>query len=355
MIADQFLDTQLWDLLWTLISQSLKPESTSPTNEQQEDEMLSTLANPDWTLLSPNGYLSLLQLASRMLTMSPQNCSTLICKDENVMFDTLSYMLSDRFLINLKKAYDSNNGLNASESLSLARHSSLSNRKQEQSSDPAEAEANDNESNGEYLVNEFILTISQLLCFPFAIDASEEIITRTYKIIKEFNLFNKIISAIVSNLSTLTCDIPIGLIARLILTDDDLVQLLIEQLINSAQLCEFFSKLLYNSNSSETLITDIFSIFCHLSRKSEEVVMTIIKILKGPASDKNANFQILVRSLNGNLIVKSRCCNMIGNLMRYNDAFYDILKKNKQIFENLVRCCQIDELNVRKVGLVILI
>jgi hypothetical protein len=216
-------------------------------------------------------------------------------------------MLSDRFLINLKKAYDSKCGLNTNESLSLARHSSLSNRKQEQGVDQADQQTeNNDESNGEYLVNEFIITISQLLCFPFAIDASEEIITRTYKIIKEFNLFNKIISAIVSNLSTLTCDIPIGLIARLILTDDDLVQLLIDQLSNSAQLCEFFSKLLYNSNSSETLIADIFSIFCHLSRKSEDVVMTIIKILKGPASDKNANFQILVKSLNGNLIVKSR-------------------------------------------------
>lgn len=40
---------------------------------------------------------------------------------------------------------------------------------------------------------------------------------------------------------------------------------------------------------------------------------------------------------------------MIGNLMKHNDQFYDILKKNKNIFENLVRCCQIDELNVRKV------
>lgn len=84
----------------------------------------------------------------------------------------------------------------------------------------------------------------------------------------------------------------------------------------------------------------------HLSRKSEDVVVTIIKILKG---SNQQNYQILIKCLSGNPVVKSRCCNMLGNLMRYNDAFYDVLKKNKQIFDLLVRCSQLDELNVRKV------
>ena len=47
-------------------------------------------------------------------------------------------------------------------------------------------------------------------------------------------------------------------------------------------------------------------------------------------------------------MLKSRCCNMLGNLMKHNDVFYDTLKKNKSIFDQLVRCCQTDELNVRK-------
>ena len=96
---------------------------------------------------------------------------------------------------------------------------------------------------------------------------------------------------------------------------------------------------------SDNLVADVFSILSHLSRKSEDVVITIIKILKGSSN----GFQILVRCLNGNPIIKSRCCNMIGNLMKHNDLFYDILKKNKLIFENLIKCCQLDEFNVRKV------
>ena len=99
-------------------------------------------------------------------------------------------------------------------------------------------------------------------------------------------------------------------------------------------------------------MVDIFSILGHLSRRSEDAVVPIIKILRGNKSDSAATggeFHILVNSLHANTLVKSRCCNLIGNLMKYSDAFYDVLKRHKPIFDSLIECCQIDELNVRKV------
>ena len=241
MIADQYLETHLWDLLWSRVSQSLKPDETQSNTEntnlisdQHNEDAPSAFSNPDWTLLSPNGYLSLLQLASRMLTMSPQNCTALILKEENVMFDTISYMLSEKFLFNLKKAYDGKYCGNfiVGESVSSLKQKNgpLSNRRLEDTDILI-----DNDDTGDCLVSDFIIIISQLLCFPFAIDANEEIITNTYKIIKEFNLFNKIIADCILYASNQACDIPIGLIARLILTDDDLVQLMIDQLNNSTK------------------------------------------------------------------------------------------------------------------------
>ena len=53
--------------------------------------------------------------------------------------------------------------------------------------------------------------------------------------------------------------------------------------------------------------------------------------------------------MNSNPLVRARCCNMIGNIMRHNGLFYDTIKKNKEIFSCLARCFQSDELNVRKV------
>lgn len=111
----------------------------------------------------------------------------------------------------------------------------LSNRKNDEADSDSMSDLN--EDYGDCLVGEFIINICQILCFPFAIDANEDIISRTYKIIKEFNLFNKIISACIANSSLISCDVPISLISRLILTDEDLVQLMINQLNNSPEVC----------------------------------------------------------------------------------------------------------------------
>lgn len=122
MIADQFLETQLWDMLWARVSQSLKPQPAQ-SNEQlvgfsdaanlalvdakdpdgQQILMSSSNISPDWVVLSPNGYISILQLASKILTMSTQNCINSLIREDSSMFDSLSYMLSDRFLLSLKK------------------------------------------------------------------------------------------------------------------------------------------------------------------------------------------------------------------------------------------------------------
>lgn len=100
MIADQFLETQLWDLLWSRVSQALKPAAaTTDMDEPMEtEEQQMVIGEPEWTFLSPSGFISVLNLASRMLTMSTQNCVTLFIKNDSIMFDSLSYMLSDCFM-----------------------------------------------------------------------------------------------------------------------------------------------------------------------------------------------------------------------------------------------------------------
>ncbi|RNA34071.1 Serine threonine- kinase 36 [Brachionus plicatilis] len=317
MIADQFLDTNLWDLLWQRIGTFLKPE-----NDENTD------LNFDWTFMSPNGYLYLLQLSARMLTMSSQNCIAMILKDDYVMFDALGYILSDRFLASIKQYYDPKNGLNSIESFNQhSRHGSiiLSNRTHDDLDSSGSTLSDINENYGDYLVGEFIINICQIICFPFAIDSSEETCVKNHKC-------NKI-----------KMDIPMGLITRLILTDDDLLQLMVNQMLNSVEMTDFFSTMLYSKNSSESLIGDIYTIFSHLSRKSEDIVASLIQILGG-----QENFKVLVKSLNGNLVVKSKCCNMIGNMMKFNDLFYEVLKKERQIFDCLIKCCQLEEINVRK-------
>ena len=100
--------------------------------------------------------------------------------------------------------------------------------------DADESYLND-ENNSDTQACEFLLTICQIVCFPFAIDANEEVLGRTFKVLKDFNLFNKIVVTCVAHAHHMPCDIPMSLIARLVLSDEDLVELLIDQLNNSSQ------------------------------------------------------------------------------------------------------------------------
>ena len=61
------------------------------------------------------------------------------------------------------------------------------------------------------------------------------------RIFKEYNLLNKILDSCISTIDILMFDIPIGLATRLILTDDDSVQLIIDQFNNSNEVIISFS------------------------------------------------------------------------------------------------------------------
>lgn len=153
-----------------------------------------------------------------------------------------------------------------------------------------------------------------------------------------------LLNTCINHHSYIQCDIPLGLLARLILTDENLAQLIIDQLNNTQEFVDFFIKIIYQQTNSDTLIADIYSILSHLSRKSEDSINVICKILKGPTD----NYQVLKKSLQGSSLLRARCCNMIANLMKHNCVFYEVLKKHKEIYQCLVQCCQLDELNVRK-------
>lgn len=141
LMSDLFLEFNLWNLLWTRVCQSLKPNKEIEVSDSSEDTKLN---EPDWVLLSPHGMMLTLQLASRLVTMSTQNCVLLLIKEDNLMLDCLSLMLSDDFINALKKTET-------------------------------------DEEDGLQMANEFVNIICQLLCSPFSIDSNDEIMNKTYK------------------------------------------------------------------------------------------------------------------------------------------------------------------------------
>jgi hypothetical protein len=213
---------------------------------------------------------------------------------------------------------------------------------------------NVSDNKAESVVSELITHISYILCYPFAIDASEDIVSRSYMLIKEFNLFSKLLDACVAYCGGNTCcEVPVSLLVRLILGDEDLARMLVDRLNESSDVCDFFTAILHKPNSAETVVADLFAMLSHLCRRGDDAIAPAMRILKRSTSEQSdsiGDYQIIVKYLlNGNPLLKSKCCNMIGNMMRHNDAFYVAMRENKDLIDCLLKCCQLDELNVRKV------
>lgn len=232
LLVDQFLESNLWNMLLSKVSLTLK---SNLNYDNLDTESLQQINENDveyvnWAMISPNGYLHLLEIASKMLAMSTQNCVAFILKDDCIMFDTLSCMLSERFLSSIKKRWNSLQSFNV-----FSIENSVTSSKLKLNQDATDSNIANEKLNGELIVGKIVVDISQILCFPFSIDANEEIIAQANKILNELNLFNKILSACTANLNCAKCDIPISLVSRLILTDENFLLLMIEQLSNSSK------------------------------------------------------------------------------------------------------------------------
>jgi hypothetical protein len=100
-MAEKILQDCLWNALWSRAIQTLRPAASSSGETEgnvDDREVILAQAPVDWLLISPNGYTNLLKLSSQTLTMSAQNCAQMLAKQDSSMFDSLSYMLSGRFL-----------------------------------------------------------------------------------------------------------------------------------------------------------------------------------------------------------------------------------------------------------------
>ena len=49
-------------------------------------------------------------------------------------------------------------------------------------------------------------------------------------------------------------------------------------------------------------------------------------------------------------VLRSRCCSMLGNMMKHCDSFYSPLNDRPKLLHALIECLNDEENNVRKVG-----
>ncbi|KAK3576136.1 hypothetical protein CHS0354_043102 [Potamilus streckersoni] len=308
-VAQLYIETGIWSTLWHRVAQALQvtnPETDTPIHDiETERETAQGFREPDWSLVSPQGLMAVLQMAVTVFTKETQQCIPNLAVPDSVIMLTLVHLLKKEFLACLAKSFT---------------------------------------SEGQQLTVDMILEVTQLCCFPFAIDTHEELLSEIQQCLHFHALLPRLLYACQRYLKNEQLEMPFGLVARMVLGNRIFVDQFcstIKELRASQFLCQAI-----RPSSPLSVICDTISICSHLTRISADHIPLVKSILQ---TNKAGDPDPLTLSIKHNSsAVKSRTCSLLGNLMKHNAQFYSVLKQRDKLLEGLIECLKDEDPNVRK-------
>ncbi|KAH9525670.1 Serine/threonine-protein kinase 36 [Bulinus truncatus] len=308
-VASLYIESGIWSAMWHRIAQGvqvIQSDSESPalSGKGESSEESDSFLLPDWSLISPQGLMASLQMAVNVFTKETYQCLPNLATSDSILMLTLVHFLHPQFLQGIFSHF---------------------------------------KSDGPQLVEDIVLAVTQMGCFPFAVDTSEELLAEIQHCLYVSNFVPRLLGACVHYLSGPPLETPIGLLARLVLGNVIFVEQLATS-VKSYKAVSFIQKCLETSNTI-SVVCDIISMCSHLVRTSPEHLDLVKNIFKGSDGDYGLLSEFLIHS---NSVIKSRTCSLLGNIMRHNDQMYSILKHKDKILGNLLLCLQDSDSNVRK-------
>ncbi|XP_064647326.1 serine/threonine-protein kinase 36-like isoform X2 [Lineus longissimus] len=308
-IAKAIIDCGLWTILWHRLVQTLQvrnPDTNMPIHDIEVEENADNVGVliPDWSLISPQGVLSALQLAVSVFTKESYHCVPTLGKHNGIITLTIIHLLSKDFLDMLVKSPMSG-------------------------------------SNSHQLAGDIVIEASQLMCFPYAIDISEEVVADINNSLYLNQFVARLLQASILYLDEDQHDMTFGLISRLVLGDFTFIEQFAKSL-ESLTAVPFLTKVIM-SGKSPSSVCDIVSLCSHICRNTSDHLETIIKVFKG-----KGDFSPLLSVLHHNsAVIRSRGLNMVGNLMKFNDKFYPNLRE-KDLLSAVTEGLEDEDINVVK-------
>lgn len=181
-VAQLYIETGIWSTLWHRVAQALQvtnPETDTPIHDiETEAQVAAGFQPPDWTLVSPQGLMAVLQIAVTVFTKETHQCIPNLAVPDSVILLTTIHLLHKEFLALMYKGFN---------------------------------------GDGPQLTSDMILQVTQLCCFPFAVDITEELLTEVQQCLYDCGLLHRILHASIKYLKTDQLEIPIGLLTRLVL------------------------------------------------------------------------------------------------------------------------------------------
>ncbi|XP_021342400.1 serine/threonine-protein kinase 36-like isoform X3 [Mizuhopecten yessoensis] len=307
-VAQMYIDTGIWGTLWHRVAQALQvtnPETDTPIHDiEEEGGPVSGFHSPDWTLVSPQGLMAVLQMSVTVFTKETNQCIPNLAVPDSIILLTIAHLLNKDFLAAIVTSFD---------------------------------------TEGVQLATDIILQVTQLCCFPFAIDLPDDLLTEVQSCLFTVNILPRLLHACNKYLKQAQMEMPLGLIVHLVLSSDDFMDRFIKSLKDLKAL-SFLSSCIQPS-SQEAVICDVISLCNHLVRSSKDNYQLVKSVFHGTKGDYEP-LSAMLRHRSG--AVKSRACSLIGNLMKHHGQFYAILKQRDKILSGLIAGLKDEDPHIRK-------
>ncbi|XP_003991203.1 serine/threonine-protein kinase 36 isoform X2 [Felis catus] len=280
--------SEMWTILWHRFSMALRlPEEVSPQESQP-----SQSPEPDWTLISPQGMAALLSLAVATFTQEPQLCLSHLSQRGSILMTTLKHLLSPSFLRQLGQA-----------------------------------------PHGSGFLPVVVLSVCQLLCFPFALDVDADLLGGVLADLVDSEVTARLLQVCCHHLPLTQVELPVSLLTHLALTDSTSLNQFVNTVAASPRtIISFLSVALLGDQP--LLTSDILSLLAHTARVLSPSHLSFIQELLAGSDESYRPLRSLLGHPENS--VRARTYGLLGHLLQYSMAVRGALQSQAGLLNLLL-------------------
>ncbi|XP_060049858.1 serine/threonine-protein kinase 36 isoform X2 [Erinaceus europaeus] len=286
------VSSEMWTILWHRFSLALRLHEEVSTQAEGPPVQAPHSPEPDWMLISPQGMAALLSLAVVTFTQEPQLCLNHLCQRGSLLMANLKRLLAPGFLQQLGRA-----------------------------------------PHGLEVFPVVVLSVCQLLCFPFALDVDAEVLIRVLAELTDSEVSGHLLQACCHHLPLPQAELPISLLTRLALSDStSLTQFVNTVAASPKNIISFLSVALL---SDQPLLTsDVLSLLAHVARVLSPSHLTFIQELLAGTDESYRPLRSLLGHPDN--CVRARMYGLLGHLLQHSVALRGALQSQASLLSLLL-------------------
>nr|XP_055146640.1 serine/threonine-protein kinase 36 isoform X5 [Symphalangus syndactylus] len=284
--------SEMWTVLWHRFSVVLRLPEEASAQEGELSLSSPPSPEPDWTLISPQGMAALLSLAMATFTREPQLCLNCLSQHGSILMSILKHLLCPSFLNQLRQA-----------------------------------------PHGSEFLPVVVLSVCQLLCFPFALDMDADLLIGVLADLRDSEVAAHLLQVCCYHLPLTQVELPISLLTRLALMDPTSLNEFVNTVAASPRtIVSFLSVALL---SDQPLLTsDLLSLLAHTARVLSPSRLSFIQELLAGSDESYRPLRSLLDHPENS--VRAHTYRLLGHLLQHSVALRGALQSQSGLLSLLL-------------------